>query len=167
MNPARRAFIAGGAAFAAAGLCGCDSGARPGSPGNRFPDFRLSDIDGKVHDSKSMAGHPFLINFWATWCPPCRAEMPDLDALHKQFFARGLRVFGISIDEDIQPVREFRLRTGVSFPLIMDSGRVFAHLLKVTSFPTSFLVSGQGTVTEVLVGPRSWLTYPGVAALLT
>lgn len=134
--------------------------------GTRFPDFRLTDIDGRLHERAAYAGQPLVVNFWATWCPPCRAEMPDLELVRRRYAPRGLGVMGISIDEDPNPVREFRLRIPVAFPLLLDAERRLANALGIVSFPTTFLVSRQGLITEVLVGPRPWPEYPGISALL-
>jgi peroxiredoxin len=166
MVVARRSFLAATAGLGLAALAGCGERKPFAAVGKPFPGFRQVDIDGRLVDSAVYAGQPLVLNFWATWCPPCRSEMPDLEIVHRGYAARGMRVFGFSIDDDANPVREFRLRTGVSFPLLIDAGRKFATALGVTSFPTTFLVARDGRVTEVLVGPRPWPEYPGIAALL-
>lgn len=161
---ARRHFLATLAGVPLLAACGKS---KPfAAIGERFPDFSLVDIDGRPHDRTAYAGRPLAVNFWATWCPPCRAEMPDLEQTRRQHADRGLQVLGISIDEDPNPVREFRLRIPVEFPLLLDTDRQLTNALGVFSFPTTFLVSRQGLVTEVLVGPRPWPDYPGIAALL-
>lgn len=162
----RRDFLAATCLLPLIAAAGCGERQPYSAVGNPFPAFDLRDVDGGLYQSSSDAGQPLVINFWATWCPPCRVEMPDLEAAQRRFSTRGLRVLGISIDDDVNPVREFRLRTGISFPLLLDSGHKLSAQLGLTSFPTTFLVSRQGLVTEVLVGPRPWPEYLGIAALL-
>jgi thiol-disulfide isomerase/thioredoxin len=163
-NPdsARRGFLAGAAALGLALLTGCAERKPYSAVGKPFPDFRLTDIDGREHARADHAGTALVVNFWATWCPPCRAEMPDLDLVHR----RGLRVLGFCYDQDENPVKEFRLRTAVSFPLIVDRDLVLAKGIGIESYPTTLLVARDGRVTEVLVGPRPWPDYPGIKALL-
>ena len=166
MTLSRRSFVSAGTALACVTALGCNRQPRLAAYGTPFPAFRLADIDGKTHALSDYAGKPLLVNFWATWCPPCRTEMPDLDAVHQRLAPAGLRVMGVSIDEDVNPVREFRLRRNIGFPLIMDSGRTLSAALGVTTFPTTFLVARNNQIVEALVGPRAWPAYPGIAALL-
>lgn len=162
----RRGFLATSAGLALAALTGCGERKPFAAVGQPFPGIKMMDIDGRPVDTSTFAGQPLVVNFWATWCPPCRAEMPDLEIVHRGFGARGVKVLGLSIDDDPNPVREFRLRVGVTFPLLLDAGRALSSALGITSFPTTFLVARDGRVTEVLVGPRPWPDYPGVTALL-
>ena len=125
--------------------------------GMAFPAFELPGADGRIHRFGDYAGSPLLVNFWATWCPPCRAEMPDLQALQQRLAARGLRVLGISVDDDINLVREFLLNYPVGFPVLLDSRRALAEgLLRLNSYPTSYLVGRDGVVVEVIYGARPW-----------
>jgi peroxiredoxin len=125
--------------------------------GTVFPAFSLPAADGQMHGSGDYAGSPLLINFWATWCPPCRAEMPDLQALHLRFAARGLRVLGVSVDDDANLVREFLLKQPVDFPVLLDSRRALAEgVLRLNSYPVSCLVGRDGVVVEVIYGARPW-----------
>lgn len=157
----RRALrlLAGAGVGAVCLLNGCSS--TDSSPllhaGMVFPAFDLPGMDGQIHRLGDYAGSPLLVNFWATWCPPCRAEMPDLQALQHRLGARGLRVLGISVDEDANLVREFLLNYPVGFPVLLDSRRVLAEgLLRLNSYPTSCLVGRDGVVVEVIYGTRPW-----------
>lgn len=161
----RRGFVFGATALTLGMLAGCAKEKPYASVNTPFPDFRLKDIDGIEHERSHYAGLALVANFWATWCPPCRIEMPELDLVHRRNANRGLRVLGFCIDDDPNPVREFRLRINVSFPLIMDTDLRLAHQIGITSFPTTLLVANTGRITEVLVGPRPWPDYPGVIAL--
>ncbi|OGS92267.1 MAG: hypothetical protein A2Z95_01295 [Gallionellales bacterium GWA2_60_18] len=155
----RRALrlIAAAAAGAMLPLAGCGRpDAFPPRVGSSFPSFDLPDLDGRMHRLADHAGSPLLINFWATWCPPCRAEMPDLQALHLRLAARGLRVLGISVDDAADPVREFLLKNPVAFPILLDSRRALAGALRLEGYPTSFLIGRDGVIVETISGVRPW-----------
>lgn len=157
----RRLFLAAVAAAAA----GCDRNAKTAGPGTSFPDFRLPDIEGQIRERSQYAGQPFVANFWASWCPPCRIEMPDLDTAAQKFAAHGVKFIGFSVDDDVYPVREFQLKAKVGFPLVVDSERQLSKLLGVSSYPMTFLVSRNGLITETISGPKAWPDYPGLRAL--
>jgi thiol-disulfide isomerase/thioredoxin len=165
-DAARRGFLAGATALGLALVAGCAERKPYSAVGGPLPAFRLSDIDGGEHASTDYSGIALVVNFWATWCPPCRAEMPDLDLVHRRGGSRGPHVLGFCFDQDANPVKEFRLRTAVSFPLIIDRDHGLANAIGIASYPTTLLVARNGRVTEVLVGPRPWPDYPGIAALL-
>jgi len=106
-------------------------------------DFALADLDGRGWSLKVLRGKVVLVNFWATWCPPCRKEIPDLDALYKQFKAGGLVVLGIS-DEPATKVQPFVRQEKVSYPVLLDSGRKVNDLYSVSGIPMSFVYDRSG-----------------------
>src|SRR5690242_14193675 len=106
-------------------------------------DFALADLDGRGWSLKVLRGKVVLVNFWATWCPPCRKEIPDLDALYKQFKAGGLVVLGIS-DEPAIKVQPFVRQEKVSYPVLLDSGRKVNDLYSVSGIPMSFVYDRSG-----------------------
>ena len=158
----RRLFMA--AALAAA--AGCDGKRKTAGVGSPFPDFRLTDIEGQVRERSQYAGHPFVANFWASWCAPCRTEMPDLDAAAQRFAPQGVRFIGFSVDESVHPVREFLLKVKVGFPLVIDTGQELSKLLGVSTYPMTFLVNRAGLITETVSGPKPWPDYPGIKSLV-
>lgn len=110
-----------------------------------------------MHDSRDYFGQPLLINFWATWCPPCRKEMADLDVLHATLGAKGLRLLAISIDTDLNLVREYLRREKLGFTILIDSGQQWsASALSVPGFPTTYLVGRDGVIRDAWIGPRAW-----------
>ena len=154
----RRALAAIAAAFGglAAG-CGPDATAERPWTGARFPDFALPGLDGTLHDSARHAGHPLLVNFWATWCPPCRAEMADLETLHRKLGPRGLRLLAISVDNDVNLVREYVRAERLTFAVLLDAGQQWAgNVMRVPGFPATYLVGRDGMIREALVAPRPW-----------
>lgn len=125
--------------------------------GKAFPAYDLPDLNGILYKSTSSAGKPVLINFWATWCPPCRSEMSALQSLADRFAEQGLQILGISVDDDLNLVREFVLQERLRFTMLIDRERVLAEsALHLTAYPTSIVVGADGIVREVIVGVRPW-----------
>lgn len=143
-------------------LVACKRTAAPATlaVGDPMPGFRLPTARAAEHTVLAGTG-PFLLNFWATWCPPCRAEMAALDRVHRGLAARGLAVLGISVDEDVFLVQEFALKEKLTLPLLFDRGGELARTaFRVAGYPSSFLVDRRGVVAEVWVGERDWDSAP-------
>lgn len=138
-------------------LAACEKAKRPGlQSGMALPSVELPLLDGGNYLFAENSA-PCLINFWATWCPPCRAEMPSLNRLYRDYAGRGLGVFAISVDEDAHLVREFVRKASLDFPILLDQGgRAVVQGFGVGAFPTSFLVNRQARVSGVWLGERDW-----------
>lgn len=127
--------------------------------GKPFPEFQLPDLEGRM--LRLDGGSPLLLNFWATWCPPCRAEMGGLERLYREMRSTGLAVIGISIDDDINLVREFVLQSRITFPILIDRAAALTRRrLALRVFPTTVLIGRSGLVSEVVVGERNWDALP-------
>ena len=117
--------------------------------GNPRPDFRLGSNSGEFVTPADFPGKTLLINFWATWCAPCRQEMPMLVDLQNEFGAQGLQVVGIALD-DVQAVREFVQTYGISYPILVGAGDVMltsaAYGNTAGVLPYSVLVDSDGIV---------------------
>ncbi len=154
----RRRRILGG--FLAAGvLSACGRPEEPRHPleGMAFPALALRGLDGEARSTGLLAGQPLVFNFWASWCPPCRGEMPDLDALGRRFVGRGLRVIGVAVDDDLNLVREFILQRQIGFEIWSDPGiRICRAPLGVQGIPSTYLVSRHGRIGRVVTGERRW-----------
>lgn len=125
--------------------------------GKQVPDFKLKDINGRDTAFYSYKGKVILLNFWATWCGPCKAEMPSLNNLYKSLRDKGFVVVGISVDTSEKPVRTFINDNGITFPALMDSDReVSFDLFGVIGLPTSYLIDKNGVVVEKFMGEREW-----------
>ena len=117
--------------------------------GSMRPDFRLGNSDGEFVDVEEFAGKTMLINFWATWCVPCREEMPMLMELQTEYGSDGLQVVGIALD-DVQSVRDFTHKLGISYTVlvgqadVMDTSRAYGNLSGM--LPYSVLVDRQGII---------------------
>lgn len=106
-------------------------------------DFELKDLSGKSWTLSALKGKVVLVNFWATWCPPCRKEMPDLEELSKQFKDQGLVVLAISDEEDAK-VRPFIAEHGYSFNVLLDPGRTVSERYFVDGIPKNFVFDRDG-----------------------
>lgn len=110
--------------------------------------FELPDLQGKLVrlDETLKANKAVLINFWATWCPPCREEIPDLIELQKEYGGRGFTILGVDVDESKKKVASFVQKTGINYPILLDDGSVVAERYGVVGIPTSVLILSDGTV---------------------
>lgn len=122
----------------------------------RAPDFTLKDMTGKPMSLSSFKGKVVLLNFWATWCPPCRAEMPALNRLYQEKKNRGLEVIAVSTDRSLGSVKDFLEKNRVTFPVLFDGDRAAAKLFRVFSMPTTFLIDRNGTIVEKFYGEYDW-----------
>jgi peroxiredoxin len=118
------------------------------------PEFTLKDLSGKTWTFAELRGKVVLVNFWATWCPPCRKEMPDLEALFERFRSKGLVVLGIS-DEEAAKVGPFIREGKVSFPVLLDPGRKVNEMFEVEGIPKSFVYDREGKLVAQSIDMRT------------
>lgn len=111
--------------------------------GRQQADFTLTDLQGKTWELKNLRGKVVLVNFWATWCPPCRKEMPDLEALYQRFSDQGLVILAIS-DEEQAKVAPFIADYKISYPVLLDPGRKVNDLFQVDGLPKSLVYDREG-----------------------
>jgi thiol-disulfide isomerase/thioredoxin len=125
---------------------------QPISLGNAMPDLALKDLSGNTVYLSNYAGRPVLINAWATWCPPCREEMPLLQVYYQAHQAEGLAFLAINAGEDAATINKFIANNGFSFPVLLDPDADSLYRLGIDSFPTSVLVGRDGTLQAVHIG---------------
>lgn len=116
--------------------------------------FTLTDLNGKSWTLKDLKGKVVMLNFWATWCPPCRKEMPDLEALYKRFGQQGFVILGISNDEP-DKVRTFVQQHGVSYPVLLDPGSKVNQLLHINGIPKTFVYDRDGKIVAQSIDMRT------------
>lgn len=126
----------------------------PLAPGQPAPEYSAVTLDGAKVSLAGERGHAVLVNLWATWCEPCRFELPELAALHERFESRGLRVVGVSIDAQRTPaeIRDFARRRGLTYPLWHDPENRAAQVFRVETLPASFLFDKRGVLVWRRVG---------------
>lgn len=116
--------------------------------------FTLTDLNGQPWTLKDLKGKVVMLNFWATWCPPCRKEMPDLEALYKQFAPQGLVILGIS-DDDPETVREFVQKQGTTYSVLLDPGSKVNELLYIQGIPKTFVYDREGKIVAQSIDMRT------------
>jgi peroxiredoxin len=117
-------------------------------------DFTLEDLHGTKWTLKELSGKVVVVNFWATWCPPCRKEIPDLETLYKRFKNQGLVILAIS-DEDPGKVKPFIAQEKVSYPILLDPGRKVNELFEVEGIPKSFVYDRAGKLVAQSIDMRT------------
>ncbi|MDQ6978632.1 MAG: TlpA disulfide reductase family protein [Mariprofundaceae bacterium] len=114
----------------------------------------LPDVDGQPHSLPQ--GEVVLLHFWATWCAPCREEIPSMVAMYNVLKAQGLKVFAVSTDKNGDDVREFIQLHHISFPVVRDVDVSFANRYGITGYPETYIINRQGVVVKHIVGPAPW-----------
>ncbi len=117
-------------------------------------DFTLTDLEGETWHLQELRGKVVLVNFWATWCPPCRKEMPDLQALFDKYKGKGLIVLSIS-DEEEKKVRPFIQAQNITYPVMLDPGRKVHDLFQVEGIPKSFVYDREGKLVAQSIDMRT------------
>lgn len=127
-------------------------------PAKTAKDFTLPDLDGKTHRLSDYRGKVVLVNFWATWCPPCRREMPSMERLSQRLKDQGFVVLAINQQEDPDKVFVFasQLKPEPTFPLLSDRNSAVANAWGVQGLPASFLVDKRGRVAYRAMGGREF-----------
>jgi peroxiredoxin len=132
--------------------------------GGVAPPVRLPSLAGGEVDLGSLRGRVVVLNFWATWCPPCVAEMPSLERLHRTLGPEGLAVVTVSTDEDEAELRRFVSEHALTLPVLRDpGGRVAASDYRTTGYPETFTLDRGGVLLEHTVGPAEWDTPAALA----
>lgn len=117
-------------------------------------DFTLVDLHGKQWSLKALEGKVVLLNFWATWCPPCRKEMPDLEALSKQFADQGLVILSIT-DDNPEKVKAYIEKQNITYPVLLDAGSKLNKQFRIYGIPKSFLYDRNGKLVAQAIDMRT------------
>ena len=128
-------------------------------PGFKVPNFTFPDINGREVSLSSQRGKVVLVNVWATWCPPCRREMPSMQRLYEKFKGKNFEILAVSIDsEGRAAVEPFMRKMNLTFPALLDPGETIRPLYGITGVPESFIIDQQGILVEKIIGPINWAT---------
>ncbi len=128
------------------------SGVTP-RPGEMAPAFTLDRLGGGTTGLAQLKGHPVLVNFWASWCPPCRGEMPDLETIAREYHDSGLVVLALNLQEDPATVQRYADALGLSVTTVaLDRGGTVANRYNLTALPSSYFVDREGIVRDLNVG---------------
>lgn len=137
---------AGGACLAILPLLAADNSMQKIATQDRVaPDWQLQDLEGKSVRLSDFKGKVVVLNFWATWCPPCRREIPDFVALQKQYADKGLVIIGVSLDEGgAAVVKPFVKKMGINYPVVMGDQKTMAAYGGIQVVPTTFIIDKTG-----------------------
>lgn len=124
--------------------------------GSRAPEFVLRDMDGKYVSITALRGKLVVLNFWATWCPPCRKELPGLDRLHGDYLGQGLVVVAVSTDSTERGIRKFLDENPFRLRVVHDRDGKISQLYGVFSLPTTFIIDRRGIVISHIIGEQDW-----------
>lgn len=124
---------------------------RVGAPA---PDFTLENRSGGTVSLSDLRGEVVLLNFWATWCPPCRQEMPLLDQIYSRYEALGFTLLGVNVEQDSRLADRFLADVPVTFPILLDPNEQVSKLYRVPAMPTTVIIDRQGTVRYIHYGFR-------------
>jgi len=129
---------------------------RPGRA-TAAPDFTVPDLAGHQLQLRDFKGKVVFLNFWATWCPPCKEEMPSMERLYRRHKDRGFTILALSIDSGgAAPVGGFAKKLGLTFPIGLDSKTTVANHYAVRGLPATFLIDRKGVIAAMAIGPRDW-----------
>jgi peroxiredoxin len=131
-------------------------GLQPPTEEVEAPDFSLTDLNGRRVRLADYRGKIVFLNFFATWCVPCRVEMPAMERLHQDFKDRGLVVLAVDIQESARTVRPFVRELKLSFPAILDEDGSVAYMYAVRPVPATYLISRHGRILWRAFGAREW-----------
>lgn len=121
--------------------------------GQLAPDFYLPTLQGKAVRLSELRGRPVVVNFWATWCTPCRREMPQFKAAYDQYRDRGLLVIAVNVQEPEGSVRQFAEEFGLDFPVALDRSGEVSRAYRLLGLPATYFIDRQGVVRSVFLGP--------------
>lgn len=134
-------------------------GERPAAKASATPyanDFTLKDLNGAAHSLSDYKGKKIFLNFWATWCPPCRTEMPSMQRVYKQMDKDKYVMLAVNIREGKGKVKSFAGDNGYTFPILLDNDGRIASKYAVRGIPTTYFIDNNGKVVNKIVGSREW-----------
>jgi peroxiredoxin len=127
--------------------------------GNIAPDFELDSLDGKILKLSDFRGQKVIVNMWATWCPPCRAEMPDMQKFYDKYKDENTTVIAINMttsEKSVDRIPEFLDEFGITLPVLLDKQNKIGEIYQVYALPTSYIIDSQGIIQQKVTGPMNY-----------
>ncbi len=121
--------------------------------GSKAPDFTLTDTDGNRVSLSDLSGKVIILDFFASWCPPCRMEVPDFIAITKEHGSENFAMVGIAV-EDVNAAKSFASKMGINYPVLVDDRKVSAVYGPIRSIPTTFVINRDGNIAKIYIGYR-------------
>ncbi len=134
-------------------ITSCGQGSKVAKVGKQAPDFTLVDTRGKTWTLSQLKGQVVFVNFWSTWCPPCREEMPSMQRLYSQLPKEKFKMLAILTKDDPFLADSFALKLGITLPILNDKDNLVGPRYGLTGLPETFIVDKQGIVREKFIGP--------------
>jgi peroxiredoxin len=152
--------------LAVVAVSGCTKREAPAVEGSLAPDFTLNDLSGRPVQLSSLKGKVVLVNFWATWCPPCREEVPSMVRLNQAMQGKEFQMLAVSIDEGGKDaVAGFLKKNGVVLPALLDTDGKVAKRYGTTGVPETFVIDTKGVILKKVIGAMDWSSPEVLAAL--
>jgi cytochrome c biogenesis protein CcmG/thiol:disulfide interchange protein DsbE len=119
----------------------------------KAPNVVFMTADGKTYDLNKLTGKVVVVNFWATWCGPCRIEIPDFIEVYKNYKGRGVEIIGVSLDrEEWEKVTPFVKKNNINYPIVMGNGEIARKFSNFNAIPTTFIIDKKGTIVDEHTG---------------
>ncbi|OGW52252.1 MAG: hypothetical protein A2Z50_08315 [Nitrospirae bacterium RBG_19FT_COMBO_42_15] len=134
--------------------------------GGPAPDFELKDLSKKSMKLSDYKGKVVFLNFWATWCKPCKEEMPSMELLYKAMKGKDFEMLAVSIDRDIAKVEPFIKELKLTFPVALDFMGKADRRYKLTGVPETYIIDQNGVIVEKILGPRDWTRPESIQTIL-
>ena len=134
--------------------CKGNPGAQLGAP---VPGFTLPDLEGRMHALDELRGKVVVLNYWATWCPPCIEEMPSLEKLHEALASKGLAIVAVSVDERFSDIEKFVDEWNLTFTVLHDNGMKVSRSYQTFKYPETYIIDRSGRLKSKVVGARDWV----------
>ena len=126
--------------------------------GDKAPDFNITSDSGKRITRSNFGGRVLVLNFWATWCPPCIEELPSLDEMQRQLSSKGIVVVGVSVDKNEKQYKDFLKRARVSFQTSRDPDASISSEYGTFKYPETYVINANGEVVAKYIGPKDWMS---------
>jgi peroxiredoxin len=119
------------------------------------PPFELTTTAGDKVNLSTLRGSPILVNFWATWCEPCRVELPGMELVYRDYQAKGLHILAVNLGESSDTAKSWADEFGLTFDLLLDRNQQIAALYQLRGQPSTYVISPEGIITQIFYGPAS------------